>query len=633
MEPNQLLQKYWGYPYLKPFQEEAIKSLLSGNDTIVLQPTGGGKSICYQIAGLILGKLTIVVCPLIALMKDQVFKLQKLGIQATYISSFLTKNEKLDRINDCISGKYSFLYISPERINTELFQQLSDKVTVGIIAVDEAHCISEWGHDFRPSYLKIKELRTIFPTSIWVALTGTANNLVKSEIIQYLELKNLKIVENYHQRRNISYSVCLSDRKYRSLLEYIIYLNGKEESSGIIYVPTRYEAEKLTERLKKDTNYESIAYYHAGLNVEDRNSVQEQWIAGKKKIIIATNAFGMGIDKPDVRWVLHTYLPYNLENYFQEAGRSGRDGNLAEAIIFTNGSDLYETRKKLKKSLNHITFLTKLITFFEECVINNQYEIDQILNEIKSKNKFILRETLIKLHKEDYIMLISDKVGYIKIKLMIDFNEALILGKSDTGWNEFLKSLLQLKGKWIKGYEIMINLNDLIVKPDSILDKSETIFELLAFFKSKGFIHFEVYPNYSKFVINASNSQKYNLTARLKLEITLIQRNIDKQKKAIEYVILNNQCRINFQELYFDHNKYTSCGICDCCQFTKNKFKIFHNISHEIVNLLLNKELNLDELRIKLFKVKNIEINAALNLLLESGKVRMTESYNFKLNR
>lgn len=327
--PEQVLQKWWGYESFRPMQREIIDAVLAGRDTLVLMPTGGGKSLTYQVPALMSEGLTIVVTPLIALMKDQVDRLRKQGIAAVAVHSGMDQRQIEIALDNCTYGDTKLLYIAPERLATEAFRVRLRYMKVSIIAVDEAHCISQWGYDFRPSYLRIKELRTFQPEATILALTASATDIVARDIMYHLGFKEEHLLRTSFARPNLSYVVRSVDDKMDQLLRVIRNVEG----SGIIYVPTREGCEALCKQLKEQG--ESVNFYHAGLPSMERGLRQDEWLEGKTRIIVATNAFGMGIDKADVRFVIHYAMCDSLEAYYQEAGRAGRDGKRSYAVLAT----------------------------------------------------------------------------------------------------------------------------------------------------------------------------------------------------------------------------------------------------------------------------------------------------------
>jgi ATP-dependent DNA helicase RecQ len=340
---QQILIKYWGYSHFRPLQEEIITSVLEGKDTLALMTTGGGKSVCYQVPGLLNEGICLVISPLIALMNDQVEFLTRKGIRATMVHSSLSSREIDNILDKCIHGNMKFLYVSPERLDTELFIARVQQMKVNLIAVDEAHCISQWGYDFRPSYMKIVELREMLPGVTVLAVTATATPEVAKDIQAKLGFKKENILRKSFERKNLSYVVLNEENKASRLLKIINNVKG----SGIIYVRNRRKAEEVSIMLKQQGI--SADYYHAGLNFEERSKRQELWLRDKTRVMVCTNAFGMGINKANVRFVVHLDLPDCLEAYFQEAGRAGRDEKRAYAVLLYNDAD----RLSLERNMEH----------------------------------------------------------------------------------------------------------------------------------------------------------------------------------------------------------------------------------------------------------------------------------------
>jgi len=342
LEPLEVLKKYWGYDSFRPLQAEIIDSVLAGNDTLALLPTGGGKSVCFQVPSLLSDGLCLVISPLIALMKDQVLNLKKKGIPALSIYSGMSFVEVKKTLQNAAYGNFEFLYVSPERLQTELFLEYLPLIKVNLIAVDEAHCISQWGYDFRPAYLHIAELREYFPDVPVLALTASATAEVQKDIREKLLFrKSQKFFQQSFERPNLSYSAFHLFSKENKLLTIVKKVDG----SGIVYCKTRRRTKEVAELLNQ--NGIVADFYHAGLSTEERHKKQEDWINNKTRIICCTNAFGMGIDKPDVRTVVHFDVPDALENYYQEAGRAGRDGKKSYAVLLYSEAELESLKKQI----------------------------------------------------------------------------------------------------------------------------------------------------------------------------------------------------------------------------------------------------------------------------------------------
>ena len=348
-QPIDILKQYWGFDAFRTLQEDIIQSVLDGHDTLALLPTGGGKSICFQVPAMAQPGLCLVVSPLIALMKDQVYQLKQRGISAIALHAGQSKREIDHALDNAVNSDLKFLYCSPERLKTEIFQARIKRVNetrgVSLIAVDEAHCISQWGYDFRPAYLEIEKLRALLPETPVIALTATATPKVRKDIQEKLAFKKPKVFTKSFARANLSYSVRFEEHKERKLLEALNRVGG----SSVVYVSTRRHAKEIALMLR--SNGISADFYHAGLTHEERSQRQEDWIHNRTRVVVSTNAFGMGIDKANVRLVAHMDLPDNLESYYQEAGRAGRDERKAFALIISNQKDIDDLRKKTEQSL------------------------------------------------------------------------------------------------------------------------------------------------------------------------------------------------------------------------------------------------------------------------------------------
>ena len=347
MTPREALHKYFGYDDFRPLQAEIIASVLEGRDTLALMPTGGGKSLCFQVPTLVKAheypekRLCLVITPLIALMRDQVTNLQARGIHAAAVYTGMSFDKQRVALDNCLYGPYHFLYCSPERLESEEFRKRLKDLPIGLIAVDEAHCISQWGYDFRPSYLNIAAVRELLPDVPVLALTATATPTVVEDIQRRLGFREPNVLKKSFRRENLQYIVRRTDNKP----EQIAHILSKVPGSAIVYVRNRKRAQELGEWLK--ANGEQADFYHAGLTTQERNDRQQAWTEGRTRVIVATNAFGMGIDKPDVRVVIHHDLPSHLESYYQEAGRAGRDGKTAYAVLLYNDEDKVKARKRV----------------------------------------------------------------------------------------------------------------------------------------------------------------------------------------------------------------------------------------------------------------------------------------------
>ncbi|NNE77232.1 MAG: ATP-dependent DNA helicase RecQ, partial [Pricia sp.] len=364
VDPVSILQKYWGFTSFKGSQEQIINAILSQRDVLALLPTGGGKSVCFQVPAMLQEGICIVVSPLIALIHDQVNNLKAKGIKAIALTGGISFNELIDLLDNCLYGNYKFLYLSPERLQQELVQTRISQMNVNLIAVDEAHCISQWGHDFRPAYLECANLRTLLPETPMIALTATATEEVASDIIDNLNFNDPFIAKDSFARENIAFKVKREeDKRYR-----LKRLCLDTKKSVIVYVRTR----RLTHELSRFLNANGCrtTYFHGGISKKEKQEKLELWLTNQVRIIVSTNAFGMGVDKPDVQLVVHYQMPDCLENYFQEAGRAGRDGETASAVLITNESDEIQIKNQFLSSLPDSLSLKR--TYLK---LNNYFQI------------------------------------------------------------------------------------------------------------------------------------------------------------------------------------------------------------------------------------------------------------------
>ncbi|MBN2732569.1 MAG: RecQ family ATP-dependent DNA helicase, partial [Balneolaceae bacterium] len=345
---QQNLQKYWGYDSFREGQDQAIQSVLDGNNTVVLFPTGGGKSLCYQVPATVFEGITLVISPLVALMQDQVQQLNERNVPATFINSTISSWEVEQRLVNARNGMYKLLYCAPERLKTALWEAELPNLNIDLVAIDEAHCISEWGHDFRPSYRDIRpSLESITDSVCWIALTATATPEVREDIITNLQFDDPVVVSKGFQRPNLKWWVLEGAQKDQNLMRSV--KKASAEGAGIIYGGTRRNCERLADLIQKRLGVKTAAY-HAGVESRDRKLIQENWISGKTPLVVATNAFGMGIDKADCRYVIHYEMPYSLEAYYQQAGRAGRDGVESYPLLLFKEADVHKAKRRIEDS-------------------------------------------------------------------------------------------------------------------------------------------------------------------------------------------------------------------------------------------------------------------------------------------
>jgi len=571
-DPHEILKKYWGYHSFRNPQEEIIKSVLNGKDTLALLPTGGGKSICFQVPALCTEGICIVISPLVALMKDQVNNLKSRNIKATAIYSGLNREQIDVLLDNCIYGEIKFLYVSPERLKTELFLERASKMNINLFAVDEAHCISQWGYDFRPSYLEIHEFKTKFIKIPTIALTATATKTVKHDILEKLEIKDAAVFIKSFARENLSYSVFKEENKASKLIEILKNVYG----SAIIYVSSRRHAENLSVFL--NNRRISSRHYHAGLSHKDRDQQQSDWIKNKFKVMVATNAFGMGIDKPDVRVVVHYELPESLEAYYQEAGRAGRDGKKSYAVVLYHENDREELQLKFHKANPSEEMLKKvyqsLANYYKIAVGTNylaSYDFD-----LRSFCKAYKLDTLStfhalkKLEEQQLIQFNESFYASSMLKINIDREELYNYQVAHATIDESIKSLLRLYGGELFSNFISISEDQLAILQKSSHDAIKNQFIQM---DKQGIISYRPQDDTPKviFLTARQDIDKLSIDRKILSERRAIKEN--KVKKIIDYITNKVLCRTQFLQEYFDEISYTTCGICDICLEKKKHSK------------------------------------------------------------
>ena len=561
--PIDILSTFWGHKAFRPSQEPVIHAILEKKDILALLPTGGGKSICFQVPGLVIGGVTLVISPLIALMDDQVKSLKSKGIRATAVTSAMGYREIDILLNNAALGAYDFLYVSPERIQTSLFQERFKQMPVGLIVVDEAHCISEWGHDFRPSYMNIRLLREIKPTIPIVALTATATNKVKMDICEALELRNPVIHEVSFYRENLSYEVIHTPNKMGSI---IAYCNGKDHMTGIVYCATRKAVKELAKVFMSNKLNASI--YHGGMSPEERSASLNLCMSGSTPIMIATNAFGMGIDKPNVRYVLHYDFPENIESYVQEAGRGGRDGQQARSIVFIDGTEADSYHKRFNLKFPEISLIKSC---YEQLMSNLRIAIGSGKNETYPIDLNLIGQELSVSYIEVYNMLkileLNQELYFSessyhppKVRLLV---HGLDLYNFQIKYPE-THPVIQLIEK-ISGQDEQLSASFQSAKAATALKITELrLHELLTFLDLNGIIEYT--PAIHSPTVTFLNERRPDDYFQLSYESYTHRKELAKQKldSVISY-LESTTCRSQTILGYFGQEA-TPCLTCDSCQ-------------------------------------------------------------------
>ena len=620
----EILKKYWGFDTFRLSQESIIDDAIYGHDVLALLPTGGGKSICFQVPGLAREGITVVISPLIALMQDQVQNLVSKGIRAKAITSGMTYREIDILLDNARFGGIDFLYTSPERIQSALFQERFKLMRISLLVVDEAHCISEWGHDFRPSFRLISRLRELQPTIPVMALTATATSKVKKDIAEQLKLKNPKIHESSFERKNLSYEVYKSENKINNLLNFIKNFQNK---SGIVYCQTRKSVKDFARVLL--SNNIRCGIYHGGLEREERSKMLNGWMGNDFQLMVATNAFGMGIDKPDVRFVAHFEFPPSIEAYYQEAGRAGRDGLNSRTAVFYEERDITDLENRLTAQFPPIetikTTYRALCSFLKVAIgsgENETYPIDlslfcqtyklemnQTFNSLKilesngdiQLNENAFQDTTLQWNVSN-LELYNFQIKYENFRPLI----SVILRNFTASFDEHvpLKTHRLLDQLTLSKKEIDLQLKSLEKYGIADIIWQNDLPKIT-------FLHERLPDDYLQLYPEAYQNKKSYAT--------------DKLQAAIGYLRADS-CRSQQLISYFGQES-TTCGICDVCQSVNRKKGELKLLKEALIDLLREKK-SLEEIEIA-FGINNEQVKIILRLMLHENKIQFKEGLYF----
>ena len=626
--PKEILKKYWNYSEFRPQQEEIITSVLEQNDVIALLPTGGGKSICFQIPALSKEGVCIVISPLIALMQDQVENLNKRGIKAIHIPSGKSKDELITLFDNIKFGGFKFLYISPERLQSYFIQQKIKELAINLIAIDEAHCISEWGHDFRPSYRNIRILKELKPNVNFIDLTATANKKVIRDITKNLDLKEPKVFRKSFLRKNLAYQIFTIEDK----LQRLIQIFTKTKKPAIVYVNSRKKTEQIAAFLNSK-NFKS-SFYHGGMSSIEKNISFENWMTEKTPIIVATNAFGMGIEKANVGLVIHLDLPSSIENYVQETGRAGRDQKKSFAVLLFNKNDTLLFKERLEKTQLTLKDIKEILKkLYQNFTISlgefNENPHPFNLLEFSEKFNFSVSkvDTAIKMLSNSGILEINNHYNKKStLRFIVSSKTVLNYLNQNTIIKKFTNSILR---SYAGLFEQEVKIDEFyIAKKNGITTKQ--VASNLAYLQNDNIIEYAPVKNKVDLLFLLPREDDYTVNRFSK---ELKQFIIQKKKKSDSLIaFLNNDkiCR-SIQVLnYFDEFKTKKCGICDVCISENSKPN--PNLSLEIIHLLkVKKSLSSSEISDSLIANER-EILIHLRQLLSDDKIQINHLNKYQIN-
>ena len=627
--PKDILKTFWGYSEFRGSQEKIITAILEGHDVLALMPTGGGKSVCFQVPALVNEGICIVVSPLVALIQNQVETLRQKGIKAIALTGGIRQNEIIDLLDNCCFGNYKFLYLSPERLTQELVQERIQQMNVNLIAIDEAHCISQWGHDFRPAYLECGKLRELAPETPIIALTATATQKVADDIVASLRFTKPFVVKDSFQRKNIAFGVVRSDDKKYKLKQWC----GRLKHSAIVYVSTRRTAQELSYYLLSQGI--SATYFHGGIAKEEKKKRLNLWLNDTVQVMVATNAFGMGIDKPDVELVVHYQVPDCIENYYQEAGRAGRNGAAAKAVLLTNKTDEQEVKNQFLSVLPDTAFIkatyNKLNNYFqisygelpeEGFLLNfNAFCETYRLNILLAYNTFRILD--------QYSVISLNESFYKKSIVQVLVNKKRLFDYLEQNQNvvPVIQTVLRTYGGV---FDFMTKIN-----PFLIAKKAETnearVLQVLEQLRKDAIIDYSAQESDLSLTFLVPREDEITINKFSKI---IRERHSLKEKfinSMLAYTTNDQSCRNQQLLKYFGERVTENCGICDVCRSTLASNKtISEHISNDILKLLTFRSSSSRKL-IASLNYRETAVLEAIRTLLEDGKIKINSRNEYEI--
>jgi ATP-dependent DNA helicase RecQ len=624
---KQILTRYWGYAAFKPLQEEIILSVAEGRDTLGLMPTGGGKSLTFQVPALAMEGICLVITPLISLMKDQVNRLNSLEIKSLALHSGMSGEEIDNTLENAIYGDYKFLYVSPERISTRLFLGKVNRLNLSLVAVDEAHCISQWGYDFRPSYLKIAALREHISEKVpFLALTASATPQVIEDIMKKLAFREKNILRTSFHRKNISYLI----RKVEDKGSYTVKTIKKAKGSGIVYVRSRKRCKDIAELLV--ANGISADFYHAGLPDELRDKKQVSWTMGETRVIVATNAFGMGIDKSEVRFVIHWEIPDSIENYFQESGRAGRDNKPAFAVLLYSPSDksrLTDTIRKKYPPVEKIKDIYEALCNFLQVPLGSGKDnvFDFNMAEFVSKYRLPVIETynsLQFLQREGYMEFTEEINNPSRVHFIVSRDDLYKFQVANESFDGFIKLMLR---SYTGMFTEFVAINEETLSRKSAATR-DTVYQYLVKLSSLNIIRFIPGKKTALVIFTEERLDRKSLMISPENYLHVKEKYEIRLNKMIEYADSDSHCRSVFLLNYFGEES-DRCGICDVCR-DRNELDLskyeFDLILEEIKTILIMKNPDAEEL-VKMINYPEDKVIKVLRWLLDHNKIEQDRDH------
>ncbi|MCK9422266.1 MAG: RecQ family ATP-dependent DNA helicase [Bacteroidales bacterium] len=631
MTLQQILIQYWGYSSFRPLQEEIMRSVLEGRDTLALLPTGGGKSLCFQVPALALDGVCLVVTPLIALMKDQVDNLKKRGIPAAAIHSGMYTDEIDIILGNCLFGKTKLLYVSPERLTTEKMRESLRRMKVNLLAVDEAHCVSQWGYDFRPPYLQIANIRQFLPGVPVLALTATATPKVVKDIQKKLEFKKENLFQKSFERKNLTYLVIKEEDKLNRLLKIVNKVGG----SGIIYVRNRRQTKEIAGFLQK--NMISADFYHAGLDPKIRDQRQAAWINEEKRVIVCTNAFGMGIDKPNVRLVVHIDLPDSVEAYFQEAGRAGRDEKQAYAVLLFENADLINARHNLEISFPELAMIRSVYqamgNYFQIPVgggRESQHDFDlAAFAEQYNLQPVIVINSLKFLEKEGLLMLNEAFQNPSRMHIKADKETLYRFQVEHEAFDHFIKTMLRSYSGILSDF-VRISETEIARRADLLPEK---VVENLRHLTKLQILDYIPQTDKPQIIYLQERFDTHDLFISPEHYRDRLKDAEKRIEAMIRYATSTNKCRSKALLTYFGECQSKRCGKCDVC-IERNKISLnemeLDTIISKIKPLLKTRAYTLEEIVEAATPLVEDKVIRAIQWLVDNEHIRVDDDQLFR---